>query len=533
MSRRAMIFVLFAAFAAACLVGPAAAQMGLAKPGGPLTCHKEVCPQPQSSCQMLESQDCIKGGGPPRCPAIINVADGTSCNDGNTCTSGDVCTSGVCGGTPVICSSPTDTCSLSSGCATRCDSTGCVVGAASGYLNPTLTVPPGALSAPVNISMVDQGGDSNDSSVFHVYSFSPSGTAFAVPATVDLPAPPVLAGNIGVIEVSDDGVTWTAIATTLANGRASGPIAHFSKCRTRNIIQGESSIDLIVEDVVGYQEAVVRLIPPVGEPGACFSGPNPDIFGMCVKIQNAHGLGPVKSNCPTPTPTPPPPGCHQLHVIPWQCSAVNRTLPPFDPLNQTGYEGQHCDRDAIGTIFIPCPEAIYNLDQFLPAAGLQPGEELWIDFNFFVNPPTPANGVQPYSSCIAGSGFFIGFDVLIREPSGNDWQAGIRSAKKGVFVNVPQNTQAWFPPNTGPCGTPPPGKTACQLTCTAPAGCSVEWDWLVDPDNPLNTAHGGNYPTLRCVRPDPSGLTPGTLINCSQYQPGDIADKNWFIDSAF
>jgi hypothetical protein len=406
------------------------------------------------------------------------------------------------------------------------------VGAASGYLNPTLTIPPGALSAPVNISMVDQGGDSSDSSVFHVYSFAPSGTTFAVPATVDLPAPPVVAGSTGVIEVSDDGVTWTAIATTLANGRASGPIAHFSKCRTRNIPQTESPIDLVVVDAVGYQEAVVPLIATLGEPGSCFSGANPDIFGMCVKIKNAHGVGPVNSVCPTPNQVPPPLGCHQLHVIPWQCSAVNRTLPPLDPLNQTAYEGQHCDRDAVGTIFIPCPETIYNLDTFLPTGGLLPGDSVWIDLNFFVNPPTPANGVQPYGSCIAGSGFFIGFDVFIREPLGTDWQAGIRTAKDGVFINVVQGTQAWLPAGVLGC-VPPPGKTACQVTCTASAGCSAEWDWLVDPDYALNTQHGGNYPTLRCIRPDPSGLTPGTLINCSQYQSGDIADKNWFIDSAF
>jgi hypothetical protein len=531
MSRRTVICSLLAAFAAVCLAGAAAAQTGLAKPGGPLTCHKEVCAQPQSSCQMLESQDCIKGGGPPRCPAIINVADGASCSDGNACTSGDVCTAGVCGGTPVVCSSPTDTCSISSGCATRCDSSGCVVGAASGYLNPTLTIPAGALSAPVNISMIDQGGDSSDSSVFHVYSFAPSGTTFLVPATVDLPAPPPLSGQVAVIEVSDDGVTWTAVATTIANGRASGPIAHFSKCRTRNMIQGDTSNDLIVEDVVGYQEAAVQLISTLSEPGAasCYSG---DLFGMCVKIKNANGVGAITSNCPTPTPSPPPPGCHQLHVIPWQCSAVSRTLPPFDPANPKAYEGQHCDRDAVGTIFIPCPETIYNMDSFLPVGGLNPGEELWIDFNFLLNPPTPANGVQPYGGCIAGSGFFIGFDVLFREPSGTDWQAGIRSAKDGVFINVPQGTPAWLPAGVAGC-VPAVGKTACPVTCTAAAGCSAEWDWLVDPDNPLNTAHGGNYPTLRCVRPDPTGTTAGTFINCTQYQPGDIADKNWFIDSAF
>jgi len=523
MSRRSALVVLI--LSACASIFSAASAQNLSKPGGPLICHKVTCALPQSACQVLASQSCEKGGGPPQCPAIINAADGTSCNDGNSCTTGDVCRAGVCGGAPVVCSSPTDTCSQSSGCATRCDSNGCMVAAASGYLSPTLTIPPGALTAPVNISMIDQGGDSSDSSVFHVYSFAPSGTTFATPATVDLPAPPVVAGQTGVIEVSDDGVNWTAVATTLANGRATGPISHFSKCRTRNMINGDSSIDLTIEDVVGYQEAAVKLIPPQGENGTCNTG---DIFGMCIKIRNANGVTTLHSNCPTPTPNPPPPGCHQIHIVPWQCQLANRTLPPFDPLNSGSYEGQHCDRSGI---VIPCSETVYNLDQFLPAAGLAPKDAVWIDLNFFMNPPAPASGPQPYS-CIAGSGLFIGFDVVIREPSGNDWQGGIRTAKDGLFINVPLGTPAWLPAGVQNC-TPQSGKTACPVTCTLAAGCSAEWDWLVDPDNPLNTAHGGNYPTLRCVRPDPSGTTSGTLINCAQYQSGDIADKNWFLDSAF
>src|SRR5438552_5614711 len=81
MSRRSIFsFLLF--LACACFLNLAAAQFSAAAPSGPLTCHKAVCAQPTSSCQVLESQSCIHGGGPPRCPAIVNAADGTSCSHG-------------------------------------------------------------------------------------------------------------------------------------------------------------------------------------------------------------------------------------------------------------------------------------------------------------------------------------------------------------------------------------------------------------------------------------------------------------------
>src|SRR5215471_16931917 len=124
-----------------------------AKTNNPLTCHGVVCALPASSCQMLESNSCMHGGGPPRCPAIVNVTDGTSCDDGNVCTTNDVCTGGVCGGAAAVCSSPTDICTPSTGCATPCGPSGCTVDGANGYLSPTLTVPSGALASNINISM--------------------------------------------------------------------------------------------------------------------------------------------------------------------------------------------------------------------------------------------------------------------------------------------------------------------------------------------------------------------------------------------
>ncbi|MEO8303008.1 MAG: hypothetical protein ABI724_02705, partial [Betaproteobacteria bacterium] len=98
--------------------------------------------------------------------------------------------------------------------AVACDSLGCVILAAGGFQNPKLTVPPGAIApgSPVAVTMIDLGGDASDASVFHVYLFGPAGTTFATPATVDLPAPPLLEGEEAVIEVSDDGANWTEIA---------------------------------------------------------------------------------------------------------------------------------------------------------------------------------------------------------------------------------------------------------------------------------------------------------------------------------
>jgi len=384
--------------------------------------------------------------------------------------------------------------------------------------------------------MFDQGGDPNDASVFHVYSFAPAGTQFAIPATVDLPGPPLSAGQVALIEVSDDGTTWLPIATTVNGTRVSGPIAHFSKCRTRAAVQGPGGGDLRMLDMVGYQEAIVSLIPPIisldpttREPGSCHAGVNPDIFGLCFKMKtpDTNLADPnFTSVCPDPLPAIAPPGCHLLHVIPWQCSLANRTLPTFDPANPTAYEGQHCDR--AGGFLIPCPETIYTMDQFLPAGGLPPTQELWVDLTFGLRPP--ANGVEP-NNCIIPSGLFIGFDVLFREPSGDcspggkcDWQAGIRSAKLGPFVDVPLGTKFFLPPGVFGC-VPAPGATTCPVTCNSTT-CGIEWEWLVN-------RSPANYPILRCERPNPPGtLPPGTLINCSQALPTDIVNKNWLFDSA-
>jgi len=393
---------------------------------------------------------------------------------------------------------------------TTCGTGGCVI-AGVGFANPTLTVPAGALAAPVNISMFDQPGDPSDPSVFHVYTFLPSGTTFAIPATVDLPAPPLPNGGTAVIEVSDDGVTWTEIPTTLSNGRVTGPISHFSKCRTRETIVGEG--DLLILDIVNYQDLAqlkgtsgltIPATSPVLEKGACYSG---DLYGVCIKVKN-----PTKnlkgSTCPVPTPSPPPPGCHQIHIVPWQCYTRLTNFPaPFNGANQATYEGQHCDRSGL---LIPCAESIYNMETLVPA-GIPANTEMWIDISFLAGQKTPANGVFP-SQCLGSS--FIGVDAIFREPQGScapgapcDWQGGIRSAKDGPFVAVPSGRQLFLPAGFPGCAPTPPA-TTCPATCNPPAGqttCKVEWEWLVN--------HAPNYPTLHIA---PSGTAIKNFVFGSQ-----------------
>jgi hypothetical protein len=187
---------------------------------------------------------------------------------------------------------------------------------------------------------------------------------------------------------------------------------------------------------------------------------------------------------------------------------------PFDPSNPTAFEGNHCNFTGL---LIPCPDSIFNFDPFLTASGLAPGDSMWVGLSigFGVTNTVPANGVYPLS-CYGSTS--VGFDVLFREPSGTDWQAGIRSAKDGPCVSVPQNTVIHVPNGEGAhCGVPLcTSASGCTLTCTL-ASCNASWDWLAN--------HAPNYPALRCVRN-------GTSINCAQFQAGDVAFKNWLIQTA-
>jgi hypothetical protein len=333
---------------------------------------------------------------------------------------------------------------------------------------------------------------------------------FSTPATVDLPAPTLAPNQDVVIEVSDDGANWTAVATTLSGGRVKGPIAHFSLCRTRMFIQTAGS-GLIISDMVDYQDLVQiktttgLAIPPLGETGTCYSG---DYYGLCLKISN---------------PTPALISSGQLHVVPWQCYTAYRDFPaPFDGTNGANYEGQHCDFTGL---LLPCAEAIYDLATLVPG-GVPAGASVWADISFYANATPLAGGSPPYG-CMGSS--FMGFDVLFQEPSGslpNTIQTGIRSAKDGPCILVPNGTPYYIYTSTTTCI--PAGSIVGQNTCSNASGCRVGWDSLVGSTN-YGAPSPANYPTQRCVQPG----SPPTPIGCSSFQPGDVTYKNWLNDARF
>jgi len=384
-----------------------------------LTCHKQVCDLP-GPCQVRESEKCVTGGGPPRCPAVINAPDGTSCNDANICTVADHCAAGICGGAPATCSSSSDTCDPSSGCATTCGADGCVVSAAGGEGDPTLTVPAGALSADVRITMADLGPDPNDASVSHVYEFDPDGTTFATPANVNLPAPAVAAGHTVVIEVADAlSGPWTEIATTVNAGRATGNISHFSFCRTRDKAPTFTT-DLHMVDMVQYFDVTNRGVsfPPTPDGAAC--APGTSLHGVCFKFKNV-------SPGPFPGPT-------TARVNLWQCYNSFVELNFTDPV--TGqFEGAHCYSTSL---LIPC--GFVDLPITFPTGPLASGAETIRQYTVF-----------PPSDTVAGACFgsaFIGVDITFKEPTTADPAVGMRSAKVGPFVDFgagPVPFQGIFP----------------------------------------------------------------------------------------
>jgi hypothetical protein len=259
------------------------------------------------------------------------------------------------------------------------------------------------------------------------------------------------------------------------------------------------------------------MIPPTGEGGNC--APT-DLYGVCAKIQN-NSTTPITSACATSPDPLNDPKCRKLHVIPWLCydfrPATN--YPPGVLPEDVRYEGDHCAQ-----LMSLCGDSIYAIDSFLPAGGLLPGQSTWIDISFYGGtPPVPLNNVYPMS-CL-GSGYY-GFDLAFREPSGGcgynsdtncDWQAGIRSAKIGPYIEVPAGTLMYIPSGALGCTS-----ALCVSVCNpvAPATtCQAYWDFLANHQPP-------NYPTARCQRS-------GTPIDCAQFQSGDIVFKNWLMQASF
>ena len=120
---------------------------------------------------------------------------------------------------------------------------GLLVGASGGVVRPaaggaTLTIPAGALATDVVITV--EAGTPPPPSSFGTpigggFTFGPSGTTFATPATLTLGYDPAsVAPGLGAgdfyIATSDDGLTWTPIPATvdLIAHTVTAPIAHFS-----------------------------------------------------------------------------------------------------------------------------------------------------------------------------------------------------------------------------------------------------------------------------------------------------------------
>jgi hypothetical protein len=374
------------------------------------SCHAGVC-----------------GGTPVQCPGstnpclvamcqansgcgFSNVSDGTACNDGDACTSGSTCQAGSCGGGgPLTCTSPTETCDATGGCATECGPSGCVV-SAGGPTNPNLTVLPGALNANVRIKMVDLGPDPSDATVFHVYQFTPDGTQFATPATVDLPAPTLAAGHTAVIEVTQ-GTGWVAIPTTRVGGRLSGPISHFSACRTRDVAPTLTT-GLVVDDMVQFQD-----IGELGGVPGC--DPAGGSFGVCVTVHNGGG---------------PPVTTASATIFGWQC--YSRTLFTYTNPVTSEFEGTHCNFNGL---LIPCGSTQVTVP--LPPSGLAFGDPpITVKYDF--------EGGTPLGTCFDGSAD-VGLDFAFREPTAADPSAGMRSAKDGPLVNGAVFKGIYPPPKIG------------------------------------------------------------------------------------
>jgi hypothetical protein len=269
---------------------------------------------------------------------------------------------------------------------------GCLV-AGTGVGNPTLTIPQNALSGDVRIHVTDLGSDPNNPLVFHVYDLGPDGTQFATPATIDLPAPPLAPGHTAVIEVTS-GNGWVAIPTTFNAGRVSGPISHFSQCRTRDVAPSATT-GLIMVDMVEFQD-VNELVTPI----SCTPPPG-SFFGVCLTIKN-----PGASTVTDAT----------LNVFGWQCYSRG-----FDA------DGEEC----LPGLLLSCGSTVAagGVSVPLPPGGLAPGAETTVQLRFDGGP-----GAIPLGYCFDGSAF-VGLDVVFREPTAADKEAGIRSAKGGPFVN--------------------------------------------------------------------------------------------------
>jgi hypothetical protein len=91
---------------------------------------------------------------------------------------------------------------------------------------PTLQVPAGALAASTDISIRATGQTS--ASGGRIYQFSPEGTTFAQPASVQMPVPSGVANPRIYWTVAGSTTQYEALATTVSGSTASAQVSHFS-----------------------------------------------------------------------------------------------------------------------------------------------------------------------------------------------------------------------------------------------------------------------------------------------------------------
>jgi hypothetical protein len=103
------------------------------------------------------------------------------------------------------------------------DATGGTVTLAGG---PSLTIPAGALAASTTITITDTGQAARPGG--EIYEFTPAGTSFAHPVTVQMPVPAGVASPRIYWTQAGSTTQFDALATTVASGVATAQVSHFS-----------------------------------------------------------------------------------------------------------------------------------------------------------------------------------------------------------------------------------------------------------------------------------------------------------------
>ena len=150
-----------------------------------------------------------------------------------------------------------------------------------------LTVPAGALAADMELTLAVQPAEAGTAA--SVYEFGPDGTQFAVPCTLELAfTADVPSGKKAVLAVEEGG-TWTEVpGSSLAGGKVTGNITHFSRF-TIIIVDGEVVLESACADVAR------DFSPCGGDPSGTWQ-----IEEVCTD-STSLGENPFEEQCPTAT----------------------------------------------------------------------------------------------------------------------------------------------------------------------------------------------------------------------------------------